>query len=266
MKHEKNDLLRRQDCIEAIEGITCSMSLCVNADECHGMQRMRKQAVIELANMPAVQPDHIADSGRKVSISCAHENDLIFRQMAIEKTEMLYRDARDDASYMLIGYNHALSDMQAILKSLPSAQPEITDEQAIEHLQSTGWMQNHDREIYESGLREQLADDSGSYNSLIPCEDTISRQAAIDAVHVSYDEIFDFKSTGRTIADSVEDIISNLPSAQSERKKGEWMLAEDGWYCSVCELYPPFDCDPEEKGIPYCPNCGAMMLRGKQDG
>ena len=59
MKHDGNDLLRRQDCIETIEGITCSMSLCVNADECHGMQRMRKQAVIELANMPAAQPEII---------------------------------------------------------------------------------------------------------------------------------------------------------------------------------------------------------------
>lgn len=44
-----------------------------------------------------------------------------------------------------------------------------------------------------------------------------------------------------------------------ERKKGKWMLHEDGWYCSACELYPSFDCDPEEKGIPYCPNCGARM-------
>lgn len=58
----------------------------------------------------------------------------------------------------------------------------ITDEQAIEHLKSTGWMQNHDKQMYESGLREQLADDSGSYDALIPSEDTISRQAAIDAV------------------------------------------------------------------------------------
>ena len=53
----------------------------------------------------------------------------------------------------------------------PSAQPEpseITDEQAIMHLQSTGWMQNHDREMYESGLRERLADDSDSYDALLP--------------------------------------------------------------------------------------------------
>ena len=40
---------------------------------------------------------------------------------------------------------------------------------------------------------------------------------------------------------------------------GKWKLDEGGWYCSVCELYPPFDCDPEEKGIPLCPYCGADM-------
>ena len=39
--------------------------------------------------------------------------------------------------------------------------------------------------------------------------------------------------------------------------RGRWELAKDGWYCTACELYPPFDCDPEEKGIPYCPNCGS---------
>ena len=47
-------------------------------------------------------------------------------------------------------------------------------------------------------------------------DDLISRQAAIDAVRASYDEILDFKSTGRTVADSVEDILTALPSAQPE--------------------------------------------------
>ena len=45
-------------------------------------------------------------------------------------------------------------------------------------------------------------------------DDLISRQAAIDAVHLSYDKILDFKSTGRTVADSIEDIINALPPAQ----------------------------------------------------
>ena len=113
------------------------------------------------------------------------------------------RDAIDEIEYELEMINSALDSItldfnarekllqrrgeaREILNSiqqLPPAQPEqseITDEQAILHLQSTGWMQNHDREMYESGLREQLADDSGSYDSLIPCEDAISRTAAID--------------------------------------------------------------------------------------
>lgn len=47
---------------------------------------------------------------------------------------------------------------------------------------------------------------------------TISRQAAIDAVHKNYDTILDFKSDGRTVADSFEDIIDALPPAQPESK------------------------------------------------
>lgn len=54
------------------------------------------------------------------------------------------------------------------LEALPAAQPELTDDQAITHLQSSGWMQRHDKEMYESGLKEQLADDSDSYDSLLP--------------------------------------------------------------------------------------------------
>lgn len=36
--------------------------------------------------------------------------------------------------------------------------------------------------------------------------DLIERQAMIDAVHKNYDTILDFKSDGRTVADSFEDI------------------------------------------------------------
>ena len=101
-----------------------------------------------------------------------------------------------------------------VMLGLPSAQPEpseITDEQAILHLQSTGWMQNHDREMYESGLREQLADDSGSYDSLIPCEDTISRQAAIDATK-RIPDLTVYASW------SFIDMLTNLPSVQPEQR------------------------------------------------
>ena len=48
---------------------------------------------------------------------------------------------------------------------------------------------------------------------------TIYRQDAIDAVHKDYDAILNFKSDGRTVADSFEDIINALPSAQPEYEK-----------------------------------------------
>ena len=51
-------------------------------------------------------------------------NDLISRQAAIDKADSLYRDTKNDECYMITGYNHAISDIRAILKSFPSAQPE----------------------------------------------------------------------------------------------------------------------------------------------
>ena len=50
-------------------------------------------------------------------------------------------------------------------------------------------------------------------------DDCVSRQAAIDAVHKNYDGILDFRSDGETVAQSFEDILTALPSAQPERKK-----------------------------------------------
>lgn len=46
--------------------------------------------------------------------------------------------------------------------------------------------------------------------------DLIDRQAAIDAAHKSYDRILDFHSDGETVAQSFEDILTALPSAQPE--------------------------------------------------
>lgn len=117
--------------------------------------------------------------------------DMIERQAAIEAIEwgITYAKAinknTSEVTQLFQESNNELLKAAKRVKALPSVQPEpseITDEQAILHLQSTGWMQNHDREMYESGLRERLADDSGSYDSLVPCDDTISRQAAIDTL------------------------------------------------------------------------------------
>ena len=91
-------------------------------------------------------------------------------------------------------------------------------------------------------------------------DDLISRQAAIDAVHANYDEILDFKSTGRTVADSIEDIINALPSAQPERKTGRWLIREgiSDAQCSECKMYfrDVYDMDNSDA---FCRHCGAKM-------
>ena len=95
--------------------------------------------------------------------------------------------------------------------------------------------------------------------------DTISRQAAIDAVNKALKRVFvdnGEKSIG-------EKIIGELPSAQQERKKGEWIPEFDGkftgggyWFsCSKCKRIVP---EVRNGGWNFCPNCGAEM-KGKSD-
>ena len=56
------------------------------------------------------------------------------------------------------------------------------------------------------------------------------------------------------------DMISMLPSAQPEQKKGKWILCEnpiyfydaDPYLCTVCNM-------KNNRQTKYCPNCGAKM-------
>lgn len=105
-------------------------------------------------------------------------DDLISRQAAIDvlNKEIIKRRLLDDVNDGMLDE----FDTEDILRKLPSAQPEITDEQAIGHLQASGWMQSHDKQMYEMGLKEGLADDSDSYDALLP-----SSQPEINSSEIS---------------------------------------------------------------------------------
>ena len=93
--------------------------------------------------------------------------------------------------------------------------------------------------------------------------DTISRQAAIDALNKRFDDI-PMEQTQEILL--LRRDLRTLPSAQPERKKGKWVGTEfdgyaDGnpvyceWKCSACGCVV----EDEEPAWNYCPNCGADM-------
>ena len=89
--------------------------------------------------------------------------------------------------------------------------------------------------------------------------DTISRQAAIDAIHNLY-AIHGSEGSWIDQKDAFK-ALNSLPFVQPERKKGKWLRSGNCIF--------PYECDKcgdtNERATPFCPNCGADM-RGEQDG
>lgn len=116
------------------------------------------------------------------------------------------------------------------------------------------------RQAAIDALRNQMSDWNDDYN--VPVRKSIENIERLPSAQPETICVANVTLSDEQIRKAVDrvknEVISVLPS---EQKKGKWKLAEDGWYCTACELYPPFDCDPEEKGIPFCPNCGAEIER-----
>ena len=114
---------------------------------------------------------------------------------------------------------------------------------AINALTKEAWKEEHP----VSPLLQKLA--TNLQSSKQDADDTISRAAAIDACirvreYRAYDEIEEIKA---------------LPSAQSERQKGEWIdYTEDGYVeCPFC--HSATNCDGNKDELHFCFSCGAEM-------
>ncbi len=94
-------------------------------------------------------------------------------------------------------------------------------------------------------------------------DDTISRQAALDVI-LPYcpDDDGTCSKSGDDLRNLLDDI-ENLPPAQPEREKGEWILVTDNngqhYECSRCGAWRYHQ---EQE---FCGSCGADM-RGKNNG
>ena len=95
----------------------------------------------------------------------------------------------------------------------------------------------------------------------------ISLSAAIDAVHKNYDTILDFTSDGKTISYSIEDILSELPSAQPVEDARAMCGECDAW--NQYKNYPQPGWIPCSERLPYA-ECGesdtVLTTCGYRDG
>ena len=97
-------------------------------------------------------------------------------------------------------------------------------------------------------------------------DDLISRQAVIDTLD-RMDKVLDEDRTVEMYRDLLKECYTVLPSVNPQNPKtGHWEMCEDadGIYgvCDICCT----DADFTHYGVayPYCPNCGAKMVKPQE--
>ena len=90
--------------------------------------------------------------------------------------------------------------------------------------------------------------------------DLISRQAAIDALHMHLMYRMGTDSNKKRL----DDWINGVPSAQPEWKTGKWIKNYSVIRCSECKRSSwSLSFEDLVRSFNYCPNCGAKMAKGR---
>ena len=94
-------------------------------------------------------------------------------------------------------------------------------------------------------------------------DELISRQAALYELHLlSIEALKKHRFDYDALITICSKKLKNLPSVQSEQKKGRWIFMKDceDWFCSNCkDIFMLLEGTPKDNDYNYCPNCGAKM-------
>ena len=157
-------------------------------------------------------------------------------------------DADEFERVVMFSDDEDIQDVIYRLRDFPSVQPEIpikTECLTCEHCEKC---------------------EVNGYTAPKPCEDTVSRQAAIEALAKLARDKFSLEDWYQVYINALidaSDIIEALPSAQPEQKIGHWI--NEGIYGeghSMCSIRCS-ECDWHYIGYigdyNFCPYCGARM-------
>lgn len=125
-----------------------------------------------------------------------------------------------------------------------------------------GFWKNQDLEVPNlETLKSKMTSEKRTTGNQEPCDDAISRQAAIDTIE-SWLSCDDYNESERHIMRAMQSVLYDLPSVTPQPKIGHWIEEINdygevtGWHCDKCY---------EDSGFTttckwdFCPNCGAKM-------
>ena len=214
---ERQDLISRQVAIDALRDA-----------ENHAFNSFYKglaKAHKIIADLPSVQPDHVADISKKVSISCGQENDLIYRQAAIDSLHGYFDGMLETDTW-------SPCDVYGLIELLPSAQPEqvcvanvtLTDEQVKEAVEKAknAVISVIEPEPHWIPCSERLPEENGQYLITIKYKHVNDSYEDVYAEHGEWlDGKWDMFCFGH--CGEVEDIIAwmPLPEPYKEERDGD---------------------------------------------
>lgn len=230
-----NDLIDRQDAIDAVENLVASMSVCINVDEYNGMRDMKYRALKAINELPSAQPD--LDSAYSEGYTAAESK---YRKMWDEMQANIKEKAFGKRKGLIHTADICLIDRDALLARYDAT-----------HVGPPG-------KARDLILNAPIIEPEQKVEELLPD----------GTLHLFTDT--DLSKVDRVWVSQNGTHFGDLYYADGEPKIGKWerhysrpnVYADLCWHCSNCGYKTPDNWANKWK---FRPNCGARMQEGEDN-